>query len=269
MHKSSPSQAIGIFDSGIGGLSVTNAIMQSLPHEDIVYIGDVGRMPYGPQPISVIAEYSIQITKFLLAQNCKSIVVACNTATAAALEILRQRWPKVPFIGMEPAVKPATERTQTNIVGVMATQGTFMSQRYESLARRYAKDVTLVENPCLGLVPLIEAGEEAYAETKQLLQTILSEMMAQNADQIVLGCTHYPFILPLIQEIVPDHVGIINPAPAVARQLAKRLAENNLLNPQTQEGQCTFYSTGSTASMQWAVQQICQKEELSIQQIKL
>ena len=165
---SSSEQAIGIFDSGIGGLTVANAVFDLLPQEQVIYYGDTANIPYGSKPESVIRDFSFKITEFLLAKNCKAIVVACNTASAAALDALRKHWPEIPFIGMEPAVKPAAKLTQTGKVGVLATAGTFKSQRYAKLMETYAKDVVMIENSCVGLVKLIEQRKINHPETQFL-----------------------------------------------------------------------------------------------------
>ena len=227
---SKPSQPIGLFDSGIGGLTVAYAILQQLPAESILYFGDTARIPYGTKPAETIRQYSESITRFLLSKGCKLIVVACNTASAAALTHLRQLWPDVPIVGMEPAVKPGAIATRSGKVGVLATAGTFKSQRYASLMHRFAKSVELLENPCLGLVELIEAGEVDGPRTEELLREVLTPMQAAGADTFVLGCTHYPFVLPLIRKIAGPEAAIINPAPAVARQVERLLLERDELS---------------------------------------
>ncbi|MEQ8702576.1 MAG: glutamate racemase [Phaeodactylibacter sp.] len=226
-----PSQAIGIFDSGIGGLSVARAIIELLPSESLLYFGDTARVPYGTKSAETIRQYSLDISRFLIESGCKAIVVACNTASAAALGTLRETWPDTPIVGMEPAVKPGANATRTGVVGVLATAGTFQSQRYSTLMQRYASDVTLLENPCIGLVEQIEAGELDTATTRRLLEDILQPMLQQQADTFVLGCTHYPFVAPLIQEIIGSGRTLINPAPAVARQLSRVLQVHHLLAP--------------------------------------
>ena len=243
------SQPVGLFDSGIGGLTAAYAIIRQLPHEQIVYFGDTAHLPYGPQPAEAIRAYSAGITQFLLQQGCKAIVVACNTATAAALNYLRERWPNVPFIGMEPAVKPGARATHSGKVGVLATAGTFKSQRYASLMHRYAKEVELLENPCAGLVERIEAGQLDGPEMEAFLRNILEPMLAGGADTFVLGCTHYPFVQTLIEKIVGPDATVINPAPAVARQLQRVLEEKGLLSPQL-PGPHRFFVSGSNGNFE-------------------
>lgn len=237
-------QPIGIFDSGIGGLTVARAIVDHLPSESLLYFGDTARVPYGTQSAATIRQYSEAISRYLIGQGCKAIVVACNTASAAALTHLRELWPAIPFIGMEPAVKPGAQATQTGVVGVLATEGTFSSSRYAQLMERYANTVTVIEDPCLGLVERIEKGDLQGPATKALLQSILKPMLARGADTIVLGCTHYPFVTPLIRQIVGPAISIINPAPAVARQLKHVLEQRELQHASTLPPSYQFQISG-------------------------
>jgi glutamate racemase len=237
-------QPIGIFDSGIGGLTVARAIVDLLPSESFLYFGDTARVPYGTRSADDIRAFSEDISHYLINQGCKAIVVACNTATAAALNHLREQWPDIPFIGMEPAVKPGAKATRSGVVGVMATAGTFSSQRYAQLMERYASEVQLIENPCLGLVEQIEQGALDTPETVALLRSILLPMLDQGADTIVLGCTHYPFVQPLIQEIVGSAVTVINPAPAVAKQLKRVLNKQSLQHASTLPPSYQFQISG-------------------------
>lgn len=220
----SNSSPIGIFDSGVGGLSVLRAIRAQMPNESVIYFGDQGHIPYGPRPMEQIRDFSEAITKFLLEQNAKIIVVACNTASAAALKYLREKFPAVQFVGMEPAVKPAAETTQTGKVGVLATPATFQGALYASVVERFANGVELFQNTCSGLVQQIEQGNMSGDETRRILNDALLPMLEKNIDTVVLGCTHYPFVIPFIEEIVGEKVRVIDPAPSVARQV-KRLLE--------------------------------------------
>jgi glutamate racemase len=215
---------IGTFDSGVGGLSVLRAMRAQMPEESMLYFGDQGHIPYGPRPMEQIRDFSEAITKFLLERNAKIIVVACNTASAAALKYLRAKFPDVQFVGMEPAVKPAAETTQTGKVGVLATPATFQGALYASVVERFANGVGLFQNTCNGLVQQIEQGNLTGDETRKILEDALHPMLDKNIDTVVLGCTHYPFVIPLIQEIVGDKVRVIDPAPSVAKQV-KRLLE--------------------------------------------
>ncbi len=241
-----PNQPVGLFDSGIGGLTVAYAIIQQLPEEQLLYFGDTARLPYGTKSPGTIQQYSAGITQFLLDKGAKLIVVACNTASAAALNHLRRQWPEVPFVGMEPAVKPGARATRSGKVGILATAGTFKSQRYSSLMHRFAREVQLLENPCLGLVERIEAGDTDSPEMEAFLRSILEPMLEAGADTFVLGCTHYPFVQPLIEKIVGPEATVINPAPAVARQVERVLSERQALSPKL-AGPHRFYVSGHPA----------------------
>jgi glutamate racemase len=220
---------IGVFDSGVGGLSVLRSIRDRLPDEAVVYFGDQAHIPYGPRPLDEVRAFSEEITRFLLGAGAKLVVVACNAASAAALHSLRRDFPQVLFVGMEPAVKPAAETTKTGRVGVLATPATFQGALYASVVERFAGNVTLLQSTCPGLVQQIEAGKLASIETRHILEAALLPMLEQGIDTIVLGCTHYPFIIPLIQEIVGADVRVIDPAPAVAKQVERLLKAGNLL----------------------------------------
>ncbi len=237
---------IAIFDSGIGGLSVLTHLRERLPVENLLYLADQAHVPYGPRSHAEIIQFSEGITRFFLAQEAKAVVVACNRASAAALTPLRQQFPHVPIIGMEPAVKPAAQHTKTGKVGVLATVGTLESERYASLMARFAGDVAVWEDPCVGLVELIEAGQTDTPETEQFLRRTLAPMLANGVDTLVLGCTHYPFIRPCLTRIAP-HLTIIDPAPAVAQQTHRVLQQANLLSSNTTGGQTTLLTTGPAA----------------------
>ncbi len=240
-----PSGPIGIFDSGLGGLTLVKSVLETLPNESLIYIGDNARAPYGRKSLEELRAFSLEITEYLVGQGIKALVVACNTATAAAINLLRETWPDLPILGMEPAVKPAATATRSGVVGVLATQATFSSPRYSELMDRYGYHITVLEDPCLGLVERIEAGEIESAETKAFLQGILQPLLDQGADAIVLGCTHYPLVRPLIEEIVGPEVEVIDPAPSVAMHLKYRLERNGLLNPGLQSPKFRFHFTGT------------------------
>src|SRR3990172_353729 len=207
---------IGIFDSGVGGISVLRAIREQMPEESIIYFGDQGHIPYGPRSLEEIQNFSETITRVLVEQSAKIIVVACNAASAAALKYLRGKIPEVPFVGMEPAVKPAAEYTHTGKVGVLATPATFQGALYASVVERFANGVELFQDTCPGLVQQIEQANLNGEETRRILEVALLPMLEEDIDTVVLGCTHYPFVIPLIQRIVGDKVRVIDPAPAVA-----------------------------------------------------
>jgi glutamate racemase len=219
---------IGIFDSGVGGLSVLRSVRQQLPDEPVLYLADQAHVPYGSRSLEEVRNFSENITHYLLRQTAKLVVVACNTASAAALKHLRQTFPEIPFVGMEPAVKPAAEQTRSGKVGVLATPATFQGELYASVVERFAQGVTLLQATCPGLVARIEAGEFNSPMTRGILEVALRPMLAQGIDTIVLGCTHYPYVIPLIEEIAGPGVRVIDPAPAVARQVARLLDELGL-----------------------------------------
>ncbi|HVN54029.1 MAG TPA: glutamate racemase [Anaerolineaceae bacterium] len=227
--ENQPQSPIGIFDSGVGGLSVLRAVQARLPGAPIVYLADQGHVPYGPRPLEQVRDFATRITGFMLDQGACLIVVACNAASAAALRHLRERFPATPFVGMEPAVKPAAEHTRTGTVGVLATPATFQGALYGSVIERFAQGVTVLEDTCPGLVGQIEAGELNGPLTRHILETALRPMLDRGIDTIVLGCTHYPFVIPLIQSIAGPDVRVIDPAPAVARQVERVLEAQNLL----------------------------------------
>jgi glutamate racemase len=243
------SSPIGIFDSGVGGLSVLRAIRAQMPEEQVIYFGDQGHIPYGPRPMEQIRDFSEAITNFLLQQRAKLIVVACNTASAAALKYLRERYPDVPFVGMEPAVKPAAEHTQTGRVGVLATPATFQGALYASVVERFAGEVELFQDTCPGLVQEIEQGQLDGAETRRILEDALRPMLAKNIDTVVLGCTHYPFVIPLIQEIVGENVRVIDPAPAVGRQVGRVLVAKGLKRVAEERGQVKLFTSGDVEGL--------------------
>lgn len=240
---------IGVFDSGVGGLSVLREMRSLMPNENIIYFGDQGHVPYGPRPMEQIQAFSEGITRFLLAQNSKIIVVACNTASAAALKYLRETFPDVQFVGMEPAVKPAAEKTQTGKVGVLATPATFQGALYASVVERFANGVELFQNTCSGLVQQIELGNLNGDETRTILENALHPMMEKNIDTVVLGCTHYPFVIPLIEQIVGEKVRVIDPAPAVAKQVKRLVEAGEMANQDGQDGKIRFITSGEADSV--------------------
>lgn len=236
---------IGIFDSGIGGTSIWKEIHKLLPYEDTIYLADSKNAPYGGRPKAEILELSIKNTEFLLNRGCKLIVVACNTATTNAIDDLRERY-QVPFIGIEPAIKPAALQSRSKTVGVLATKGTLASQLFHSTAKNHANGITVVEREGAGLVSLIEQGKVYTAETRALLEGFLAPMLEKDIDYLVLGCTHYPYLIPVLEGMLPPHVKIIDSGEAVARQTSHILRQNNLLHPPTGESHHVFYSNVDT-----------------------
>jgi glutamate racemase len=235
---------IGIFDSGVGGLSVLKAVRAQHPAEDLIYIADQAHVPYGPRPLAEVRHFAEEITRYLLHRGAKLIVVACNTASAAALHHLRRTFPETPFVGMEPAVKPAAETTGTGVVGVLATPATFQGRLYASVVERFANGVMLLQNTCAGLVEQIEAGNMDSVETAIILERALKPMLAAKIDTVVLGCTHYPFVIPQIEKIVGEGVRVIDPAPAIARQAGRLLDQYDLHTSGEQPGKITLLTSG-------------------------
>lgn len=260
------SAIIGVFDSGVGGLSVLRAIRQILPTQSIVFLADQAHVPYGRRSLGEVRQYSEAITRFLLAQGAKLIVVACNSASAASLHHLRHIFPAIPFVGMEPAVKPAAEQTRTGVVGVLATPATFQGELYASVVERFAHDVTILKNTCPGLVEEIEAGRLDSKQTRQILEQALLPMMTQHIDTIVLGCTHYPFVIPLIQEIVDTQVRVIDPAPAIAKQTERLLRENGLLEINKTQKEMRFVTSGEPQNLERLLPDLL-GEKASVEQI--
>jgi glutamate racemase len=214
---------IGIFDSGVGGLSVLRSLLGVIPSHDVIFLADQAHVPYGRRSLEEVQAFSFAITRWLLRQGCSEIIVACNTASAASLHKLRVAFPGIPFVGMEPAVKPAAEQTQTGVVGVIATPATFQGELYASVVERFASHVTVLEDTCPGLVEEIEAGHLDGPETRRILETALKPMLDKGIDTVVLGCTHFPLVIPLIQDITGPNVRVIDPAPAIARQALRVL----------------------------------------------
>jgi len=235
---------IGVFDSGVGGLSVLAEIQQLLPDEPLLYVGDCGHIPYGEKSPAYIRERCGHVARFFQEQGAKAVVVACNTATVAAVADLRQRYPHWPLVAMEPAVKPAAAATRNGIVGVLATTGTLQSATFAGLLDRFAADITVVSQPCPGLVELIEAGDLYSYRLKSLLQTYLQPLVAARCDTLILGCTHYPFLKPLLRELVGEEVVLIDTGAAVARQLRRLLEQHDLL-ARGPAGGARFWTSGS------------------------
>ncbi len=218
---------IGVFDSGIGGLSVLREIHQLLPHESLIYVGDSAHAPYGDRSASHVRKRSRLIAEFLLDQGVKAIVIACNTATAEAAELLRGTL-DVPIIGLEPAIKPAARLSKSGIIGVLATQRTISSSRLLGLTERYAKGKKVLAQACPGLVEQVEACEFQSEETEQLLRHYIQPLLDQGADALILGCTHYPFLLPAIRKITGSEIDILETGKPVAEQLQRILKQNQL-----------------------------------------
>ena len=240
---------IGIFDSGVGGLSVLKEIRIQIPSESVLYYADQGHVPYGARSLEEVRAFSEEITRFLLQHGAKLIVVACNAASAAALHYLRQNFPGIYFVGMEPAIKPAAESTSTGVVGVLATPATFQGALYASVVERFGSGVTILQDTCPGLVGQIEKGELDSPSTRNILEKALCPMLDQGIDTVVMGCTHYPFVIPLIRAIAGPNVRVIDPAPAVARQTVRLLDMAELRSTNPTAGVLHFFTSGNKAQL--------------------
>jgi glutamate racemase len=236
---------IGIFDSGVGGLSVWHEIVRALPHEDTIYVADQAHVPYGPRPQEEIRRYCDAITRFLVSAGCKAVVVACNTASAAALKHLREAFPDLPTIGMEPAVKPAAALTRSGVVGILATPATFQGRLFQATAGRHARHVTLVNQVCDGLAEQVESGDLDGPRTEAMLRRFLAPMQGAGADVVVLACTHYPFVIEPIRRIVGPGVVVVDPSPAIARHVRDVLGQRGLLALRQRTGQHEFLTSGA------------------------
>ncbi len=247
-------QPIGILDSGFGGLSVTRALRKTLPSEDFVFAADCGFAPWGERTDAYILRRVDVVVRFLESFRIKALVLACNTATAVAVRILRERLP-IPVVGIEPAVFPALRETHTGVVGVLATPKTIASLKYKTLCRRaldWARnerrmDASILDAPAPGLMQCVERGDFTSEETRRLVRAFVSPLVDAAADRIVLGCTHYPFLTEAIAEAAGTGVALIDPAPAVARQLEHRLADLDLLSNEGGRGQEIFFATDASA----------------------
>ncbi|MBM3122788.1 MAG: glutamate racemase [Chloroflexi bacterium] len=240
---------IGVFDSGVGGLSVLRPLRQQLPTESFVFFADQAHVPYGPRPLEEVRRFSVGITRFLIDQRARLIVVACNTASAAALQHLRETFPGMRFVGMEPAVKPAAEQTRTRAVGVLATPATFQGALFASVVERFAQGVSVLPQTLPGLVERIEAGDLDGPETRRIVEAGVQPLVAQGVDTLVLACTHYPFVIPLIEDVAGPGVRVIDPSPAIARQAVRLLAEGGQTAAPGAVGALTFVSSGDAAGL--------------------
>lgn len=238
---------IGVFDSGVGGLAILREILSLLPKARIDYLADQRHVPYGPRPLLEIRGFSEGITDFLVQRGAKLIVVACNTASAAALHHLREQHPGILFVGMEPAVKPAAATSQTHKVGVLATPTTFQGELFASVVERFAQGVDVVEQTLPGMVELIEAGNLNSSKTVAIVQENIDPLVEQGVDTLVMACTHYSFIIPLLQNRYGKAVSVIDPAPAIARQTERLYMRIDKERPHP--GGTTLFSTLDPASL--------------------
>lgn len=234
---------VGVMDSGVGGLTVLKHLTRQLPHEHFIYFADSAHAPYGNKSATEIQQRCFAVADILIAKGVKALVVACNTATAAAISAMRQHY-SLPIIGMEPAVKPAAAASKNGIIGVLATTGTLQSAQFAALLEHYGQGVQVVTQACVGLVERIEQGLLDTPETQALLQQYCQPLMAAEADTVVLGCTHYPFVRKAIQNIVGPDVTLIDTGAAVAKRLQQVLEQQLMLNAATEAGDYVFLTSG-------------------------
>jgi len=253
--------SIGVFDSGVGGLSVLLEIQQRLPGVSLVYFADQRHVPYGSRSLHEVQSLSHGITRFLLEQDCRLIVVACNTASAAALHALRSDFPATPFVGMEPAVKPAAERSETRKVAVLATPATFQGALFASVVDRFANGVEVAEIIAPGLVELIEAGETASEAVDSVLLPALETAIAKGVDTVVLACTHYSFVIPAILRILGPGVEVIDPAPAVAQQTERLWESQGFLEKNPAGTNIRYVTSGDPSAFRSSLLKLVGDEE--------
>ena len=245
---------IGILDSGLGGLSVLNEIRKVLPEESLIYFGDSAWCPYGARHADEIQRRVFEVTDFLIDQGCKMIVVACNSATIAAVEALRATYP-IPFVGMEPGVKPAAALTQTRTVGVLATEASLAGEKFHRLLSTHADGIKIITRPCPNFVELVEAGELSGPRALGIVEEEIFPLIQAGADVLVLGCTHYPFLRPLIQDVAGPDVKIIDTGAAVARHVLQLL--NNKNTPTDENTSCQVITTGDLDTLKQLFPTLC------------
>lgn len=239
---------IGIYDSGLGGLTVWREVRRALPSESLVYLGDGKNCPYGSRPQEQIRELADEAVAYLVAQGCKMVVVACNTATAAAIDFLRTKYRDIPVVGMEPAVKPACMNTRSGVVGVLATERSLDGDLFRRTAAKYSDGVEVITAPGRGFVELVEADRENTPEAEACVRSAVADMLARGADQIVLGCTHYPFLIPVLKRVIARRsVEIVDPSPAVARRVVQLLDQNGLRAAADHRPEYTFHTFADEA----------------------
>ena len=241
-----PDSPIGVFDSGVGGLSILHALRRELPDEDLLYVADSANAPYGDRPESFIAQRADAIAAFLIESGAKAIVVACNTASVVAVERLRS-WSPVPVVAIEPAIKPASRTTNSGVVGVLATTRTLASESVARLRRAHGDGVEILLQACPGLVERVERADLTSSETRALLADYILPLLAAGADTIVLGCTHYSFLIDAIRAIVGSDVFLVDPAAAVARQTARQLGSRRRASSSARPAHAVFFSSSAAA----------------------
>ncbi len=253
---------IGLFDSGVGGLSVLRAVARELPEHDLVYFADQKYCPYGPRPPQEIRALSARLTTFLIQQNCRIIVVACNTASAAALYFLRETFPDVSIVGMEPSVKPAASATRSGKIAVLATRGTLEGELFAHTREEFARDVQVMTVYPIDWVARVERGEIDSAETSESVRAVIEPLLDAGVDEIALGCTHYPFLAPLIETIAQGRATVLDPSAAVARQTARIVQEVAL--EKTHAPAHSFYTSGATNEFARVLQKLLRDENARV-----
>ena len=250
---------IGVFDSGVGGLTVVEEIRHLLPLEDIVYYADTANFPYGQKSVAELRRLAAEATCFLIGKKAKLVVVACNTASSAALSALRQQFP-LPFVGMVPAIKPASAATRNGKVGVIATEATFQAEVFADLVAEFAQGVRVFVKPCPGLTELVEKGETDSPEIRRLLHLYLDPMLAEGIDVLVLGCTHYPFLRPAIESVVGNGVTVIDTGLPVARQVVRMIEAHDLATDSPQHGKLACFTSGDEERFMTVGRMLCPQQ---------
>ena len=260
-YTMSNSKPIGIFDSGVGGTSIWKEINALLPNENTIYLADSANAPYGYKSVDEIISLSIKNTQILVEMGSKIIVVACNTATTNAISVLRDKF-QIPIIGIEPAIKPAALKSRTGNIGVLATKGTLSSTLFSGASKEYSKNINVIEIIGEGLVSLIEDGKINSSETYSLLEKFLQPMISSNIDQLVLGCTHYPYLIPQIEKILPNNIKIIDSGEAVAKQTKSILQQFDLLNKETIKPTLKFYTNSTTNTLEFLLKSFSERIQI-------
>lgn len=265
------SPPIGIFDSGIGGVSILSEIRQLLPQENILYVADSAYCPYGTKSVELIRERTLRITAFLVSQKTKAVVVACNTACSAGLDEVRIENPEFPIIGLEPAVKPAHNITRCGKIGVLCTEVTSKGERFSGLADKFGGGIEIFTQPAPGLADLVDSGQKDSPETQRLLNKYLKPLIAEGIDTLVLGCTHYPFLKERIQEICGPSVKLLDTGAAVAKQTKRVLQYDGLLadTKETSKGKVIFHTTGDGAKVKQVLETLWSEPVDAVKEIKL
>jgi|SRR5690625_547141 len=253
---------IGLFDSGVGGTTIWSEIHKLMPYENTIYLADSKYAPYGNRPAEEIIRLSIKNVEKLIAFDCKIIIVACNTATTNAIEVLREKF-NIPFIGIEPPIKPAALQSKTKRIGVLATKGTLSSAHFNKALKNYTHQVDIIEVIGKQLVTLIESGEINSPKMVNLLKEYTAPMIAANVDHVVLGCTHYPYLIPMLRQILPPHVQITDSGEAVARQTKKVLSENEMLHEKNENPFYRFFTNGNASILESLLEEYSDKIEIS------